>query len=176
MLPSAAEPDLAALIAALDRHGVDYVLVGGMAARVYGSTLPTQDLDILTRDMPDNMIRLAAALNELGAHSDLADNASADALWGMNTSWDTDAGAVDVLVVAKGPRGTTVNWRMVQDNANTIRHGEVSVRIASLEDLLIMKLAVGRPRDLAAAEQLVPGSTDAFRGLAGPDDEAGTSS
>ncbi|MDO8389419.1 MAG: hypothetical protein Q7V57_02940 [Actinomycetota bacterium] len=154
---------MAALIAALDRHHVDYVLIGGMAARVYGASMPTQDLDILARDMPDNMERLAAALNELSARSDLATVATTDGLWGMNTSWDTAAGAVDVLVVAKGPTGGTVNWRAVDANAKTLRHGELSVRIASLEDLLIMKLAVGRPRDLAVAEQLVPGSTEAFR-------------
>jgi hypothetical protein len=59
---------------------------------------------------------------------------------------------------------------MIDANAKTLRHGELSVRIASLEDLLLMKLAVGRPRDIAVAEQLVPGSTDAFRGVAGPKD------
>jgi hypothetical protein len=160
---SAPEPDLSSLIATLDRHGVDYVLIGGMAARVYGSTMATQDLDILASDLPQNMERLAAALNELEAHSDLASTASVDGLWGMNTSWDTKAGAVDVLVVARGPDGGTVNWRAINANARTLQQGSLSVRIASLEDLLLMKLAAGRPRDLAVAEELAPGSTAAFR-------------
>jgi len=109
--------------------------------------MATQDLDILASDLPQNMERLAAALNELEAHSDLASTASVDGLWGMNTSWDTKAGAVDVLDVARGPDGGTVNWRAINANARTLQQGSLSVRIASLEDLLLMKLAAGRPRD-----------------------------
>lgn len=56
-----------ALLAALNRHQVDYVLAGGMAALVYWATLPTEDLDILASDMDDKMERLATALNELNA-------------------------------------------------------------------------------------------------------------
>ena len=87
MPSSAPEPDLSSLIATLDRHGVDYVLIGGMAARVYGSTMATQDLDILASDLPQNMERLAAALNELEAHSDLASTASVDATLPWPKSW-----------------------------------------------------------------------------------------
>jgi hypothetical protein len=51
----------------LARHQVDYLLVGGIAARQYGATRPTGDLDCLARFDRDNLTRLAAALRELNA-------------------------------------------------------------------------------------------------------------
>ncbi len=161
-MPTTPQPDLLALLAVLSRHDVDYVLVGGMAALVYGATRLTEDLDIVARDMDDNMARLASALNELDAHSDIAATASVFELRAMNTRWITSAGTVDVLVSAKGPAASTINWRTLEPSAQTIKHGGQVLHIASLEDLLVMKLSVGRPRDIAVAEELAPGSSTAF--------------
>jgi hypothetical protein len=55
------------LLRVLDRHGVKYVLIGGIAAVVHGSPFPTEDLDITPDVGPDNLTRLSAALTELGA-------------------------------------------------------------------------------------------------------------
>ena len=156
---TAAAPDLFGLLDALARHGVDYVLVGGMAARVYGASRQTADLDILARDMDDNMDRLAAALNELGARHELR---------AMNTRWETDAGPVDVIVTAQGPAGSTINWRTLDKGAQTIVHDGHQLRIAALEDLIVMKLSVGRPHDIAVAEELAPGSSSAFKEYLAP--------
>ena len=165
---TAAAPDLFGLLDALARHGVDYVLVGGMAARVYGASRQTADLDILARDMDDNMDRLAAALNELGARSDLAPRADRHELRAMNTRWETDAGPVDVIVTAQGPAGSTINWRTLDKGAQTIVHDGHQLRIAALEDLIVMKLSVGRPHDIAVAEELAPGSSSAFKEYLAP--------
>ena len=43
----------------------------------------------------------------------------------MNTRWDTSAGQIDVLFTARGPDGTTVNWRNIHERAEVCRH-EVS--------------------------------------------------
>lgn len=162
-MATSAKPDLLALVDSLNRHEVDYVLIGGMAAVVYGATRLTDDLDILARDMDDNMERLSAALNDLHATSDIAEHVSTFELRAMNTRWSTAAGTVDVLVSAKGPAGTTINWRMIEPTARTIVHEGHQVRIAALDDLLVMKLSVGRPRDISVAEELVPGSSEAFQ-------------
>lgn len=55
------------LFAYLDRHGVRYVLIGGLAAVLHGSPLLTSDADICPARDPDNLIRLAAALDDLDA-------------------------------------------------------------------------------------------------------------
>ncbi|MGH9082969.1 MAG: hypothetical protein ACRDWN_06465, partial [Acidimicrobiales bacterium] len=51
----------------LDRHGVEYLLVGGAAARAYGAGRLTEDADCVVRRERANLGRLAAALRELHA-------------------------------------------------------------------------------------------------------------
>src|SRR5262245_50839718 len=55
------------IFACLQRHGVRYVLIGGLAAVLQGSPLPTLDADICPSGEADNLQRLAAALAELEA-------------------------------------------------------------------------------------------------------------
>ena len=55
------------IFACLDRHAVRYVLIGGLAAVLHGSPLTTVDVDICPERGPDNLTRLAAALDELDA-------------------------------------------------------------------------------------------------------------
>jgi hypothetical protein len=51
----------------LDRHRVLYIVVGGLAAVLHGSPLPTVDVDICPSREPANLDRLAAALAEFDA-------------------------------------------------------------------------------------------------------------
>lgn len=51
-----------AALAVLNRHGVDYVVVGGVAARLWGSPTMTNDLDVCYARDAGNLRRLAAAL------------------------------------------------------------------------------------------------------------------
>ena len=59
--------DVEAILGALDRHRVEYVLIGGLAARIHGSPFLTEDLDITPALDRENLARLATALQELGA-------------------------------------------------------------------------------------------------------------
>jgi hypothetical protein len=59
-----------ALIDALARHEVEYVIVGGIAAMHHGSVRQTDDLDVCPRWSPENLDRLGRALSEL--HVELA--------------------------------------------------------------------------------------------------------
>jgi hypothetical protein len=64
-----AEPalfDLARILTTLDRHGVEYLVVGGLGARAHGATRPTQDIDFVPNSSRENLDRLAGALRELG--------------------------------------------------------------------------------------------------------------
>src|SRR5262245_10325385 len=51
----------------LERHHVDYVLIGGVAATLHGSNLRTGDVDICPASDPKNLKRLAEALNAMHA-------------------------------------------------------------------------------------------------------------
>jgi hypothetical protein len=57
----------AEILAALERHSVRYVVIGGLAATLHGSPVVTTDADICPARDRDNLDRLANALNELRA-------------------------------------------------------------------------------------------------------------
>jgi hypothetical protein len=59
--------DLSRLIEVLDRHAVEYLIVGGAAAFAYGAERPTDDADCVVRRGRANLERLAGALRELNA-------------------------------------------------------------------------------------------------------------
>lgn len=61
------EPDLARLASLLQRFDVDCVLVGGMSARIYGSTVVTSDSDIVTDWSRASLEALCRALNSVDA-------------------------------------------------------------------------------------------------------------
>ena len=69
-MPRPSEVDDAAaavILETLERHHVNYVLIGGKAAQSHGWTGETRDLDITPQTTDDNLDRLARALDELEA-------------------------------------------------------------------------------------------------------------
>ena len=48
-------------------HEVQFVVIGGVAGRLWGSTIVTNDLDVCAERSRPNLERLAAALTELHA-------------------------------------------------------------------------------------------------------------
>jgi hypothetical protein len=140
----------------LNHHGVRYVLIGGFAGKLLGSTILTVDIDICYARDRANLERLAAALQELhaylrGAPEDLPFRLDADTLQrGDSFTFVTDAGDLDILGT---PSGTT-GFEELSRNATTLDLGEVTVQVAALEDLMAMKRASGRPRDRIHLEVL----------------------
>jgi len=59
--------DAPALLEVLERHRVQYIVVGGYAAELRGSVRRTVDVDVVPRTTADNLERLAAALREVQA-------------------------------------------------------------------------------------------------------------
>jgi hypothetical protein len=59
--------DLGRILTTLDRHDVEYLVVGGLGARADGATRPTEDVDFVPSSTRENLDRLAGALRELGA-------------------------------------------------------------------------------------------------------------
>lgn len=67
------------ILAALDTRGVEYVLVGGVAARAHGARRATGDIDCVPSTNAVNLERLAEALRELGARLRAAGMSDAEA-------------------------------------------------------------------------------------------------
>ncbi|MGI8756325.1 MAG: hypothetical protein ACR2MB_10810 [Acidimicrobiales bacterium] len=109
--------DVKRIVVALDRHGVAYLLIGGLGATLYGAERVTQDIDLLPRTDVDNLARLATALRDLGAFlrvgglSDDEARALPVVIDGRSlaatevSTWRTDAGDVDVLSTIRGEHG-----------------------------------------------------------------------
>lgn len=133
-----------------------FVLIGGLAARLHGSPTVTDDLDICHSLDAANLERLASALNEMkarrrGVDEDLPFVIDSDVLTRTtNLTLSTEFGPVDPLAHPPGVSG----FDELAANAIEESIDEIRVRVASLEDLIRMKLASGRPKDLIEAEVL----------------------
>ncbi len=141
--------DAERILAVLAAHRVDYVLVGGLAVQTHGHVRTTVDVDLYPRPDPENLGRLAAALNELGARTlnpgagDVAIDAS---MLPRATLWqfDTSHGAVDVLHDAPG----APPYDELRARALEIELGEITLAVAGRDDLIAMKRASALPVDL----------------------------
>ena len=148
------EPE--AVIRLLGRHEVRWVLIGGLAAITHGAPLVTQDVDVCYARDGDNLQRLAAALTEVhaelrGADPDLRFRMDAKTLRaGDSFTFTTDVGWLDILGT---PSGTT-GFEDLARTADVFDLFGYRVLVASVEDLIRMKRAAGRPKDLLALEEL----------------------
>lgn len=143
-----------AIFACLDRHGVRYVLIGGLAAVLHGSPLLTIDADICPARDVDNLARLAAALDELDARLRTPDTAE-----GVRFPRDaTFLGRVDLLNlvtragdvdVAFTPAGTG-GYGDLAARAVPMTIQGVTVAVAALEDVIRSKEAANRAKDRRA--------------------------
>ncbi len=139
----------------LNDHGVRFVLIGGFAGRLQGSPTVTNDLDLCYARDPENLERLAAALQELharlrGAPDNIPFVLDPNTLAaGLNFTFATDAGNLDVLA----PSGVRT-FEELERTAEPMDLDGLTVNVASLDDLIRMKQASARPKDLIEAEVL----------------------
>ena len=143
-------------LSVLSRHGVRFVVIGGFAGRLHGSPSVTNDIDICYARDAKNLDALAAALRELearlrGAPEGLPFSLDARTLAaGDHFTFATRAGNLDVLGTPSGSGG----YRDLVKASDEMDLGGVSARVSSLEDLMRMKRAAGRPKDLIELEIL----------------------
>lgn len=150
-MPDVAPFDPEQIIGALARHEVAYVLIGALAARLYGFPRVTADIDITPSREAANLDRLAGALRELKARvftesvpEGLAFDCSAKTLGG-SAMWNlvTDAGRLDVAFVPSGTKG----YSDLADNAQRFEVFDATILVASLGDIIRSKTAANRPQD-----------------------------
>jgi predicted nucleotidyltransferase len=141
------------IIRILNEQAVDYVLIGGLAAVLYGEPHLTTDVDIVPQESRANLDRLSAALTSINARVRIAGddggvpfNHDAASLAQIRI-WNlvTDLGNLDVTFVPSGTRGYDDLVREV----NRVKVGDTEVPVASLADVIRSKEAAARPKDQA---------------------------
>lgn len=143
----------------LNEEGVEYVVVGGFAALVHGSSLPTRDIDVVPSRDPANLDRLGRALRTMDAAirtSDEPVRTRIDGPFLMNMpimlNLVTEYGEMDLTFSPSGELGGFVEW---DANAIVVDIAEgVSVHIAALDDIIASKRAANRPKDQRALPYL----------------------
>jgi predicted nucleotidyltransferase len=145
------------LLEPLVRHGVDFVLIGGMAGIAHGSNYPSFDLDILYRRDRANIGRLVSALEEIGvrlrgAPADLPFVLDARTIEnGANFTFVTQHGDLDVLGDAAGIKG----FDELNSDAEEREIAGLQIRVASIDHLIAMKRAANRPKDRNMVEEYI---------------------
>ncbi len=138
--------DVVGLLVVLAEAGVEYVVVGGVAAVAQGAPITTADLDIVHRRSPENIERLIVALEQLEAHArqrpELVPGAEALAGPGHQLL-ETRLGPLDVLGEIEGER---VYEDLLPTTTLTRVRGQ-EVRLLSLEVLLDWKRRSTREKD-----------------------------
>ncbi len=141
------------ILATLERHGVRYVLIGGLAAVLHGSAHMTTDVDVVPEEAARNLERLSAVLRALDARIRVAGEPdgvpfdhSAQSLarvrfWNLQTS----NGDLDIAFEPSGTRG----YEDLQRDVVRMRVRGFDVPVASLADVIRSKEAAGRERDRA---------------------------
>lgn len=143
----------------LNEERVDYVVVGGFAAVVRGSSLPTRDIDIVPSRAPDNLERLAHALRRLNAKIRTDGEPVTAPLDGpflanmpLMLNLVTEFGEMNLTFLPAGRAGGYEGWR-VGATEEEVSDG-VLVVVAAIDDVIDSKRAANRSKDQMALPYL----------------------
>lgn len=143
--------DAEGILSELNRAGVDYIVIGALAATLHGSPLRTEDLDICPSDEKDNLRKLGEALEALEAREwdprkgEFIDRKfdvemlQVDRLWLLVTKY----GRLDLVFDPGGTGG----FRDLSASAIEVDIDGLVVKVAHLADVIRSKKAAGRPKD-----------------------------
>jgi hypothetical protein len=140
----------------LSKYEVNYVLVGGYASMLHGSSLMTEDVDVALDMSPDNLSRLFKAFGDKHLRHRVGMNKrpfeerdTLDPNW-KNLYLMSDLGQLDCLGNVKG----VGDFQAVLAKSNLMDLGDFKIRLINIEALIAAKSAVGRPKDIHAVREL----------------------
>ena len=157
------ELDAATILDTLNRHGVEYVVIGAWAVEAQGivRTNPTRDVDLAPRASSANLGRLSAALHELGAR--IRTEAVPDGLpfdhdaasLGRSQTWNLVCAAGE-FDLSFAPSGFGRGYDDLVPRAVLVELPDgVRTRVASVEDVIQSKRLAGREKDILALPEII---------------------
>lgn len=177
--------DIRRQVEVFNRHGVEFLVVGGSNAVAQGASHLTTDLDVLPVSDADNLARLGSAMEELGARlrvEGLSDDEAKTLPVQLRdgrvfqsaeiTNWRTDAGDLDVMLSMPDRDGIRHPYEHFVARAVSGVAGDEPVQLAHLADVIASKEHADRDKDRKAlpALRLLLASKDAAK----PDGSAGS--
>jgi hypothetical protein len=159
MPPELSDDHVAAICRVLIEHDVQFVVIGGMAARLHNTGHATVEVDICPSMDDGNLDKLAAALVDLGARLRVSGDPDgvhfephADMLAQVELmTLITEHGPLDLCFT---PDGFLDGFATLSEHATVVEIAAVDVPVASLEDVVASKRAAGRPKDIVALPPL----------------------
>jgi hypothetical protein len=160
--------DETSIFQALDDHDVEYVVVGGSAAILWGAQRATRDVDCVARHTTENHRRLCDALRQMGNPrlriEGVDDEAAAELSKQLlhpdffartaASTWRTDSGSIDVLSDIPDLDGQPVPYGDLRARATFAPTGELRIPVASLADIIDSKTRANRAKDRDALPEL----------------------
>ncbi len=145
-----------AILKRLHEQKVEFVIVGGVAGVLHGSSLVTEDLDICAPLTPENLSRILAALEPLHPRWRMPPHKPTiprepEKLAGYRHLYLlTDAGVVNVLSEITG----LGEYSAIRNRTIPANLPGIECRVIDIESLITAKRALGRPKDLQSAAEL----------------------
>ncbi|MDZ4695849.1 MAG: nucleotidyl transferase AbiEii/AbiGii toxin family protein [Deltaproteobacteria bacterium] len=139
--------ELTQLLAAFEERHIDYALCGGVALAVHGVPRATQDIDILALEESLPAVRLCAQASGFVFEAEPMDFSSGVTIVRFTKLISEQPLMLDVLI-AKGPLQRVWAGRL------TMPFESGQVKVVSREGLITLKLAAGRPQDIADIQRL----------------------
>lgn len=153
---------------ALGDHQVEYVLVGGAAAILWGAQRATRDVDCVAQQSVENHTRLCEALKQMGnprlriegvgdhAASELSRQLLHPDFFARTaaSTWRTDSGSIDILSDIPSLDGRPVSFDELRARATFTPTNDLRIRVASLDDIIDSKTHADRAKDRQALPEL----------------------
>ena len=144
------------LLKVLIDSSIEFVLIGGYASVVHGSTFVTRDLDICVLVTPEQIEKLRKCLKDFHPKHRMTPKKlpfldhPEDTAETKNIYLETDLGVLDVISQVTG----VGEYSRIAAQAVEIQIYGKKCKVISLEDLIVSKLAMGRDKDKAVVNEL----------------------
>jgi hypothetical protein len=142
------QPDFRDVLASLNAHKVDYLVVGAHALAFHGAPRYTGDMDIFVRPGSDNAQRILQALDEFGFGSlglKVEDFIDSDRVIQIGVV----PVRIDIVTSLTG-----VSWEEAVQGRVAGHYGDLEVFYLGREQFILNKRALGRKKDLADLEAI----------------------
>jgi len=155
--------DFLSVLELLERSQVRHVLVGGLAVLIHGVDRLTADIDLVVDLAPEQASKAVDMLLAAGFRPAAPVDARLFADAGVRSRWKQDSGMLVLSFWDPEHRRPTVDifseypmdFELLYRDSQLFPLTGTHVRVASLEHLIAIKRAAGRPRDLEDVERLL---------------------